>query len=71
MQFLCGCPAVASVKRPPSFFFKLEALKPTGLNDLKAKGTEWCVVESSTYLAFFLVTTSSATTAAIIKVDAK
>ena len=42
-----------------------------GPNDSKARGTKWCVVERSTYLAFFLVAASFATAAAVIDVDAK
>ena len=42
-----------------------------GPNDSKARGTKWCVVESSTYLASFLVAASSAAVAAVIDVNAK
>ena len=38
--------------------------------DSKTRGTKWCVVESSTYLASFLVAAISAATAAVIDVDA-
>ena len=59
--------SVASVKRRPSSFKKFVTLEPMGPNDSKAWGTKLCVVESSTYLASFLVSAA----AAVIDVDAK
>ena len=38
-----------------TFFKKFVALESMGFNDSKARWTKWCVVESSTYLASFLV----------------
>ena len=47
------------------------ALEPMGPSDSKARGTKWCVVKSSTYLASFLVAAISAAVAVVIDVDAK
>ena len=63
--------SVASVKWWQSSFKKFVALVPMGPNDSKAKGTKWCFVKSSTYLASFLVVTSTTATAAVNDVDAK
>ena len=50
---------------------KFVALEPKGPNGSKARETKWCVVESSSYLASFLMVASSAAAAAVIYVDAK
>ena len=63
--------SVASVKRQPSSLKKFVALVPIRPNDSKARGTKWCIVESSSYFVSFLVTVSSAAAAAFIGVDAK